>query len=231
MPPNDIADLIRENVMVAAPKGLFQVHLGGGNTADEANELAMSVALRSYATRNGKSMSEVFALGFDNSHHGDSTACLSVSSVDANPNSLPAFPWPRGPFPQLKFPIAQNEHFNNSEEDRCISETESIIKERGQWGDVGAIIVEPISSINNQFATPRFFRKLRALAKDHGIPFIVDETKTGMGSTGKNWGHEHWYLHDDQVPDFVTFGGKSSLSGFYSTLEHRLNADATSVQQ
>jgi hypothetical protein len=33
------------------------------------------------------------------------------------------------------------------------------------------------------------------------------------------------------VPDFVTFGGKSGLGGFYSTLEHRLNDEATSYSQ
>ena len=52
-----------------------------------------------------------------------------------------------------------------------------------------------------------------------------------MGSTGKNWAHDYWYLHDDQKPDFVTFGGKSGLNGFYSTLEHRLNDEATSFLQ
>ena len=52
------------------------------------------------------------------------------------------------------------------------------------------MIVEPTSSINDLFATPRFFRKLRQLAKNHGIPFIVDESKTGVGATGKNWGHD-----------------------------------------
>lgn len=46
-------------------------------------------------------------------------------------------------------------------------------------------------------ATPNFFKGLRALAKDEGVPFIVDETKTGMSSTGKNWGHQWWYLGDD----------------------------------
>ena len=56
----------------------------------------------------------------------------------------------------------------------------------------------------------------------------MDETKTGMGASGKNWAHEYWYLHDDQAPDFMTFGGKSGLSGFYSTLDHRLNDEATS---
>jgi 4-aminobutyrate aminotransferase/(S)-3-amino-2-methylpropionate transaminase len=57
-----------------------------------------------------------------------------------------------------------------------VLEVEKIIHAKGNSGDVGAIIVEPISSINSQFATPRFFKKLRILAKNHGIPFIVDET-------------------------------------------------------
>ena len=52
-----------------------------------------------------------------------------------------------------------------------------------------------------------------------------------MGASGKNWAHDYWYLHDEDVPDFVTFGGKSGLSGFYSTLNHRLNDEATSFSQ
>lgn len=57
---------------------------------------------------------------------------------------------------------------------------------------------------------------------------IADETKTGMGATGKKWGHEHWYTHEGEGPSFATFGGKSGISGFYSTLEHRLNDEAVS---
>lgn len=91
---------------------------------------------------------------------------------------------------------------------------------------VGAIIVEPISSVGNQMATPYFFRQLRKLASAEGIPFIVDETKTGMGSSGKKWAHGYMYLHDS--PCFVTFGGKSGLGGFFSTKEHRLNEEGVS---
>ena len=56
---------------------------------------------------------------------------------------------------------------------------------------------------------------------------IVDETKTGMGASGKNWGHQYWYLHDS--PCFMTFGDKSGgLSGFYSTFDHRLGDESLS---
>jgi len=34
--------------MSVAPEGLLQVHLGGGSTAAEANELAVSVALKHF---------------------------------------------------------------------------------------------------------------------------------------------------------------------------------------
>jgi 4-aminobutyrate aminotransferase/(S)-3-amino-2-methylpropionate transaminase len=56
----------------------------------------------------------------------------------------------------------------------------------------------------------------------------VDETKTGLGSAGKYWAHEHWYLSEERTPDFVTFGGKSGLAGFYANKGHSLNSEATS---
>ena len=68
------------------------------------------------------------------------------------------------------------------------------------------------------------------MAKAEGIPIIIDETKTGMGASGKNWAHEYWYLSEADKPCFVTFGGKSGLAGFYSTLDHRINERAEYFQ-
>jgi len=61
------------------------------------------------------------------------------------------------------------------------------------------------------------------MAAEYSIPFIVDETRTGVGSTGKMWGHEHWNLNDPA--DIVTFGGKAGISGFYSKLEYQVEVD------
>jgi 4-aminobutyrate aminotransferase/(S)-3-amino-2-methylpropionate transaminase len=72
-------------------------------------------------------------------------------------------------------------------------------------------------------ATPYFYRQLRKVALENQVPFIVDETKTGLGSTGKMWAHEHWNLGTGA--DIVTFGGKAGISGFYSTLEFRMTQD------
>ena len=83
--------------------------------------------------------------------------------------------------------------------------------------------MEPLSSFGQEMATPTFYKKVIDFAKSQGIAVVVDETQTGIGSTGKAWGHEQWYLHESQKPDFVTFGGKSGLAGFYSNKSHKLS--------
>ena len=147
--------------MPAAPNGLNQIHLGGGSTAAEANELAMTVALQNFSAQSGKAVKDLYVLGFDNSHHGSTTATLSVSGAAANPHKLPAFPWPKGDYPQLKYPIAKFQHENKAEEDRCLDG----VKKSIAGGNVGAMIVEPISSIGNQMATPYFYRELQKIAR------------------------------------------------------------------
>ena len=131
----------------------------------------------------------------------------------------------------MKYPYARYEHENRDEEERCIGEFRQIIQNQRNGGaEVGAIIVEPISSCCNQIATPEFFKSIRKIAQAEGIPFIVDETKTGVGSSGKYWAHQHWHLPSERAPDYVTFGGKSGLAGFYATEAHKLNDEATSFE-
>lgn len=77
-------------------------------------------------------------------------------------------------------------------------------------------------------ATPYFYRQLRKITRKNGIPFVVDETKTGVGITGKMWAHEHWWLNDH--PDIVTFGGKAGISGFYSHVDFRLNSQDLPIE-
>lgn len=55
--------------------------------------------------------------------------------------------------------MADFEHENKREEDRCLDEVRDIIKGRRDEGkDVAALIIEPITGINNQIATPYFYR-------------------------------------------------------------------------
>ena len=173
-------------------------------------------------------------MGFQGASHGQSVATLSISDDGANYASLPTYDWPTCPLPQLKYPLAMNEKSNIQEEDRCLDAARKTIQQRRADGrDVAAIVIEPVSSFGTQLATPRFYKELRSLASDEGIPFIVDETKSGMGQTGKMWAHEHWWLQDRDggAPDMVTFGGKAGISGFFSQYDQRLNPHCASFEQ
>ena len=172
-------------------------------------------------------------MGVEGASHGQTVATLSVSDAGANVANVPTYDWPVAPLPKLKYPLAQNEKANTEEEDRCLDVAKKTIEQRRAAGqDVAAIIVEPISSFGTRQATPRYYKRLRAIAADEGIPFIVDETKTGMGQTGKIWAHEHWWLQDRDggAPDMVTFGGKASMSGFFSSYDYRLNPHCASFE-
>lgn len=90
--------------------------------------------------------------------------------------------WPIAPLPKLKLPFAPNERVNAEEEQRCLDEAKRIIEQRrAESKDVGAIIIEPVTGYGNYAAAPSFYKSLRRMAKEEGIPFIVDETKTGTG--------------------------------------------------
>lgn len=97
-----------------------------------------------------------------------------------------------------------------------------IIEERrDQRKDVGAVIVEPITSNVYRIASPYYFRKLREICEENQIPFIVNETQTGVGITGKMWAHEHWFLNTP--PDLVTFANRSVAAGFYASDDFKQN--------
>jgi 4-aminobutyrate aminotransferase-like enzyme len=55
--------------------------------------------------------------------------------------------------------MAEFEHENRAEEDRCLEQARKIIKLRRDTNrDVAAMIIEPISSYQNAMATPYFYR-------------------------------------------------------------------------
>lgn len=235
VPPSDYAEILNNDVMPIAPVGLSQVQLTDGSSTS-ANEAALTTAMINYVMAHGKQggFANFGILGFSNGAHGSSVATLSCSDPAVNVSNVPTYDWPVAPLPDIQYPYAANEHENIAEEQRCLEETSRIIQERRDAGkDVAAMIVEPISGLGMNNATPNFYKGLRKIAKDAGIPFIVDETRTGFGQTGKMWAHELWYLQerDGGAPDMVTFGGKAGISGFYSTYEQRWNPAAGSLEQ
>lgn len=72
---------------------------------------------------------------------------------------MTTFEWPICPFPKMQYPMADFEHENRAEEDRCLDQARKTIKLRRDTNrEVAAIIIEPISSYNNTMATPYFYR-------------------------------------------------------------------------
>ena len=225
--------MLREIVMPIAPEGCNQVHLSDG-TITSANETALSVALMTYAMQHKRDYKSLQVVGFEHGSHGQSIATLSCSDAAVNAGNAPTYDWPQAPLPELKYPLSQNNKANQEEEQRCVDAFDKIVKDaRASDKDVGAVIVEPITSFQTKSGTPAFYKKIRAICAREGIPFIVDETRTGFGQSAKMWAHEYWYLSeiDGGCADMVTFGGKAGISGFYSTMNFRLNPHCASYDQ
>lgn len=76
--------------------------------------------------------------------------------------------------------------------------------------DTAAIIVEPVLGEGGYVpATEGFLRGLRERADRHGMLFILDEVQTGVGRTGRFWGHEHFGVRPD-----ILVTAKGLASGF-----------------
>jgi predicted acetylornithine/succinylornithine family transaminase len=68
-------------------------------------------------------------------------------------------------------------------------------------GSVAAVLLEPVQGeggINP--ATLEYFQGVRRLCDERGALFMVDEVQTGLGRTGRWFGHQHF----DVRPDVVT---------------------------
>ena len=65
-------------------------------------------------------------------------------------------------------------------------------------GKPAAVIMEPVLSAGGIIVPPPgILKALRRYTHERGMLLILDESQTGLGKTGKMWGH----LHEDVVPD------------------------------
>ncbi|MBK0869809.1 aminotransferase class III-fold pyridoxal phosphate-dependent enzyme [Saccharopolyspora sp. HNM0986] len=76
--------------------------------------------------------------------------------------------------------------------------------------DTAAIIIEPVLGEGGYIPAPaEFLEGLRERADRHGILLIADEVQTGVGRTGKFWGHQHSTIEPD-----ILITAKGLASGF-----------------
>ncbi|KAK9334121.1 aminotransferase class-III-domain-containing protein [Lipomyces starkeyi] len=222
--------ILRDGILSAAPKGLDKVWTS--MSGSDANECAYKAAFMYHRSKQRGNVSDfsylerqtamenkspgspdLAILSFEKAFHGRLFGSLSTTrSSPIHKIDIPAFNWPKAPFPALKYPLDQYETENRAEEDKCLTALETILQE---WKSrISAVVVEPIQAEGgDNHATPYFFQQLRKLTKQHSVLLIVDEVQTGVAATGTFWAHEQWNL--DAPPDMVTFSKKFQAAGYF----------------
>jgi 2,2-dialkylglycine decarboxylase (pyruvate) len=87
-------------------------------------------------------------------------------------------------------------------------------------GKPAAVIMEPVLSAGGIIVPPPgYVKALRDMCHERGMLLIMDESQTGLGKTGRMWGHQH----EDVVPDIMTvskhFGAGLPISAVCTTSE------------
>lgn len=148
------------------------------NSGAEANEAAIKL-VRRFAAEAGRPPERRNIISFHGSFHGRTLATVTAT---AQPKYQQGFePLPGG------FRYAP---FNDAEGfDAMFGD------------DVAAVIVEPVQGEGGVVpAEPGFLAHLRARCDEVGALLVFDEIQTGVGRTGRLWGHQ-W---DGVVPDVMT---------------------------
>ena len=147
---------------------------------------------------------------FRDAFHGRSGYALSLTNTDrAKTDLFPRFSWPRVDNPKLRFPVT-----DDVLRDVAAAEQQSLEQIRDAFesnpDDIAALIVEPIQAEGgDHHFRAEFLQALQRICKERQCFFVVDEVQTGIGITGRMWGHEHFGLK----PDALAFGKKTQVCG------------------
>jgi 4-aminobutyrate aminotransferase len=191
---------LTERLGEVLPEGLDSVfYMNSGSEAVEA-----SVRLARHVT--GRSGVIAFSGGF----HGRSmgAAALTSSGAKIRAGLGPLMPGVSfAPFPfafRYGWSVPQAVEF-------ALRELDYLLITAAPAADTAAFIIEPVLGEGGYVPTPpEFLAGLRERADRHGILLIADEVQTGVGRTGKFWGHQH----APQVTPDILVTAKGIASGF-----------------
>lgn len=109
------------------------------------------------------------------------------------------------------FPYAYRYGWTEEEATRfCLRELDFTLVTVSAPEETAAVIVEPVLGEGGFVPAPSgFLAGLRERCDEHGMLLIVDEVQTGVGRTGRFWGHEHDEVHPD-----IVITAKGIASGF-----------------
>ncbi|MGP3962994.1 aspartate aminotransferase family protein [Nonomuraea sp. 3N208] len=92
----------------------------------------------------------------------------------------------------------------------ALQELDYVLQTISSPADTAAVVVEPVLGEGGYVpATRAFMEGLRERADRHGFLLVMDEVQTGVGRTGRFWGHEHFGV----APDILVTA-KGLASGF-----------------
>ncbi|MGH3390144.1 MAG: aspartate aminotransferase family protein [Actinomadura sp.] len=171
------------------------------NSGSEAVEAAIRLARHATARQT--------IVVFHGSFHGRTmgAAALTTAGTKFRAGIGPVMPGVAvAPFPQ-----AYRYGWSEEEATRfALRELDYVLATVAAPQDTAAFVVEPVLGEGGYVpAPPGFLAGLRERADRHGILLVVDEVQTGVGRTGRFWGHEHSGVRPD-----VLITAKGLASGF-----------------
>jgi 4-aminobutyrate aminotransferase/(S)-3-amino-2-methylpropionate transaminase len=236
MPIQEYPKLLSKYVNKLAPPNLSEVYFTCG-CFSSANDNALKLAyLHKFYEMKGndkvtpeeeKSVFQGIApgapdfacIGFEGGSHGTSLTTMSVSSCEHdNSHLVNRLNWPIAPFPNIKYPYEEHETENRKEEQRCVEQTEQLIKETMKVKPVAAMIIEPIQH-GVRYASSQFYNDLINLSYQYNLAFICDETNTSGWVDGRPFMHKRWVA--EKPVHFVTFGNRMQLAGLFYQNQYR----------
>lgn len=102
----------------------------------------------------------------------------------------------------------------------ALQELDYVLQTISSPADTAALIVEPVLGEGGYVPAPRaFLEGLRERADRHGFLLILDEVQTGVGRTGRFWGHEHSGIAPDILVTAKGLASGFTLSGIAASEE------------
>lgn len=190
---------LTERLGEVLPAGLDSVFYA--NSGSEAVEAALRLARMATGRPN--------LIAFQGGFHGRTVAAASLTTAGTKFRSGFA-PLMAGvhiaPFPAA-FRYGWDE---DTAIDFALRELDFLLQTTSSPADTAAFLIEPALGDGGYVPTPpRFLEGLRERADRHGILLVLDEVQTGVGRTGRFWGHQH----SSVAPD-ILITAKGIASGF-----------------
>jgi 4-aminobutyrate aminotransferase len=190
---------LSDRLVEKMPAGLDAVYFA--NAGSEAIEAALRLARHATGRPN--------IVVFQGSFHGRTIAAASMTT--SRPTFRAGLEPLMGGVHVAPFPYAYRYGWDEATTtDFCLRELDYLFATSCAPEDTAAIFIEPVLGEGGYVpANSAFLAGLRERCDRHGILLVIDEIQTGVGRTGRFWGHDHFAVRPD-----VVVAAKGLASGF-----------------